>query len=305
MRTGSLFLPILGGALACSLVVDAGREQCAADADCVGHYPGLSAVCAGGECRAVTGGAGAGDGAPPAPEDPVWGCLGNVPPPPAEETVPSVTIRAAFFSLITNAYLPGLSAKACSNLDQACATPVPGTLTQTDDAGVATMQVPHGFRGYIDVVPSTDALVPVIRPILPVPDTSVTDETTTFAERSPMFTWFDFTALAESVGKKANPEYGHFFFTAVDCSGNNAANAIMLAEARALTNDTFTYYTDAAGLPSITPRQTTSSGHGGFVNVSPGSATFTLMLDDGRRVGTETVVIRPGTITIVRFRPTT
>lgn len=117
-----------------------------------------------------------------------------------------------------------------------------------------------------------------------------------------MLTEAELEYAAGTVQRSVKPEYGHLFFSAIDCQTRSAANTRVQSET--VTADTFTYYTDSKGTPSLTQDRTSTSGNGGYLNLPVGTLKVTLTLDAGRRVGTYDVVIRAGAITYLLFGPT-
>lgn len=233
--------------------------------------------------------------------DPVWGCLDNVAPPAEPEPATPVRFLTRFQGILSTAPLVGLPVKACLATDLACAQPYASTITT--DAGVAAFTLYHGFLGYVDVAPSDDNpdIIPALYYVRPVPDKKVvvSEELVPTAN---LVKNAEFAFLTNSIGKQVKTQYGHLFFGALNCQGRFAANAVLRAEP--ISSDTFTYYTDAAGTPSITQDKTTESGNGGYINLPPGEVTVTLRLDNGRRIGEHKVVIRKGTITYLPVGPT-
>lgn len=104
------------------------------------------------------------------------------------------------------------------------------------------------------------------------------------------------------MGRTIGEQYGHFFFNAVDCQGNAAAKVVV--QASAITVDTFNYYVDTFGTPSLTRTSTSETGRGGYINLPAGPSDFTLLRDTGGIIGPQHIVIRPGSITYMHFTPT-
>ncbi|HVH44678.1 MAG TPA: hypothetical protein VM925_20135 [Labilithrix sp.] len=290
-------------AAACTFVMNADRIQCVSNKDCAGRGLPANARCQVGVC--VVPPPVIQDSAtidvPDAPLDPTWGCLGNMPPVPFPDKSTPVHFRARFEGLLTQLPLDALPVKACTLLDLGCAQPVDGP-RDTDAEGVIDMVVHHGFRGYLDIG-ATEAhsdLMPSLLYALPVPNKTV-------APQDPPPVWNlltknEFEFAAGSVGKTLNPSFGHLFFAAVDCQGITAVGATLQAET--ITAETFTYYTDAQGTPSITQARTSQSGNGGFLNLPVGTVTVRLSREDGELIGSHNVIIRAGSITYMLFGPT-
>ncbi len=107
------------------------QEQCAADGDCAAL--GLAGICEAGVCvesvgAGASGGTGGSGGGEP---DPLWGCLGNVPPPevdPNEIVTRIITLRGL------GTTLPEVgSVVYCDNLDITCANPEMTQLESGED----------------------------------------------------------------------------------------------------------------------------------------------------------------------------
>ncbi|HVH45429.1 MAG TPA: hypothetical protein VM925_23910 [Labilithrix sp.] len=312
MKIGTLHRTLLtactfGVAAACSLAVDADRTQCSKNADCLGRG-GLSskAICVAKVCTeplATVVEEDAGADADAAPVDKTWGCLGNLPELPVEEPDVPVERYLRFSSIISTKPLVGLPVKACLVTDETCAQPYAGTPKETDAAGLLSVTLYSGFRGYFDITPAGDYanLMPAIYYVLPIPDKNYA----VTADRSPsiaLFTKNELEFAVASVGKALKEEYGHLIFGIMDCSPGLVADVVVRAEP--ISNQTFTFYTDGTGVPSITQSKTSQNGNGGFVNLPAGKVKMRATLESGRFVGERELLIRPGTITYLIFGPT-
>ncbi|HVH41502.1 MAG TPA: hypothetical protein VM925_04135 [Labilithrix sp.] len=300
----AISLSTLAGGVACSLSLDADRVQCKRQEDCSGHGLDARAICIAGVCSepAVVVEIDAGDAEAPdaRTEDPVWGCLDDLPP--AIEPDPTVPVRslARFYAILNSTPLAGLPVKACLPTDLTCAEPLGASVTGAN--GFVAFDLYHGFTGYLDISPSAEEpdIMPSVFYVQPIPDKNVPAS----EERPPganLVKHSEFAFLSGSVGKEVKQEYGHLLFGALNCQSAFVANTIGRAEP--ISVDTFTIYTDAAGTPSLTAGKTTDSGQGGYINLPPGMVTVTLNRDDGRRIATREVLIRKGSITYALIGP--
>jgi hypothetical protein len=91
------------------------------------------------------------------------------------------------------------------------------------------------------------------------------------------------------------------FIGAFDCFDHRASGVTF-----ALSNtgsDTLVFYLQN-GFPSTTARATDMGlGGGGAINVPLGATTVTATVFPGRQIGTENIVIKPGGIVQMNFRP--
>jgi hypothetical protein len=296
---GALLSCGIAGSAACSLVVDADRVQCSTDGDCVRagvdpHATCIAHVCTASVVDVDAGEVDAGDIA--------WRCIGKLPPLAAEQSTPSVTIKINLFDVITNEVRPGLPLRACSWSDPTCLAPVRDSATMTDDGGNAQLLVPIGFRGFVDVAPTASQdILPALVAIAPMPDYADAAALSMNA-RMPLLTNDELAFLLSSVQKSAGPEYGHLFFNALDCLGRGSAG--LTVHVKTQSPETFVFYTDPEGTPSLTQQETSSAGYGGYMNLPPGPAIVTMSQSTGAIIGTQQIVLRAKSITYVVLGPT-
>ena len=162
----------------CSLTLNVEEQQCSDAEDCVAL--GLSGICEAGVCVESAGGAGGTGGGPP---DPLWGCLGSVPPPvvdPTEIITRVITLRGLGTTLPEVA-----SVVYCDNVDITCADPEMTTLEfGEDDVGefmTASFDAPDGSNGFLEING------PTLKPTLLAlgqasPDGAVQDSAVTMVE---------------------------------------------------------------------------------------------------------------------------
>ncbi|HVH44679.1 MAG TPA: hypothetical protein VM925_20140 [Labilithrix sp.] len=299
----------LSGVVACSFVVGYDREQCITNTDCLNRGLSARAICVDQVCTEPpvtppTDAAKVEVDAPP--EDPVWGCLGRVPPlPNVERTVPVHFV--AQFQTLAGDPLAGLSVKVCNQLDVQCAAPHEGTPQLTNSEGLLDVTVYSGYRGYLDVETELDGgafstFMPSVSYIQPIPDKAKPppgDAGARFPTR--LLTKEEVKYYAVVAGEEAKDEYGHLLYTAFDCQGNLAADVVLKAET--VTADSAIFYIDEEGNPSLTQGKTGRSGAGGYLNLPSGSVGMTLSRSNGARIAQQNVIMRPGTITYTLFEP--
>lgn len=196
--------------------------------------------------------------------------------------------RATFFDAInTTMLIEGADVQACTLFDPTCErSSHDHEVTGAD--GSVQLTIPIGtsaFEGYLLVrkIGYVDLLVAVAKPL-------IHDEDLSF----PLVA----TSTLHSLGKEIDPDAGHLFMQAQDCSGAAASGASFEHSA----GDGLRYYF-AGGTLDFEAEATDSRGLAGFLNVPTGDDTLT-MSADGVTVGTRTVVVVPNTITeIFPFYP--
>lgn len=290
--------------LACTAILDADVEQCRTDGDCASR--GLAdRVCRNNLCERQQIATDAGD----APvevgngiADPRWACVGSV---KWENTDPSkrVNRRGRYLRLIGDQPVSGLTVRACGRVDLACSQPF--DVTTTDEQGYVNVSVPAWFDGFMELPTATSftTMVPSLSSGPPSDidqpkDMVIKDDIAAHLLAEP-----ELNILLAQIGQSVDPELGHIFALATDCNGA-PANGVELVPAVRATKTT-PYYTDTTGTPSVTSNQTAQAGEAGFVNMATGPVSLTARLaESGRKIGTYTVIVRPGTISYVNVAPT-
>ncbi len=266
---------VLSCASACSLVVDAGREQCSTDADCEALGQGLSGhACVSSLCQ-------------PLP-DPSWACLdeGTAAAPVAP---PQVRIIVPFLNVISSQPTPGVNVLACERLDPDCQMPAAAGVS--DDAGEVDLRLPGGFNGYLrweseQIYPTlfffgaplmADAIVPVnvITPQV-FEGLNAQFEGATIDGRS---------AVVVSVRS---------------CTGAPGAG-VTLSSAEGDRATRAYYMVDGLFPPSQT--ETSAAGLARLINVPQGNVSITGRLANGREIGTAAVLTRAGFATLTNLGP--
>jgi hypothetical protein len=273
---------------ACSLLLQTDSAQCATNADC--HARGAAfanAVCIADACESASADAGVDASSP-------LGCLGSVKAPPTPPAS-TIAITMAFFDEVSPATpLSGIAVQACSKLDVTCTNPITGVVT-SDAEGDATLQVAAGFDGYLQINgPST---VPALWYFSPFP---VKDGTFNVGLLSPA----SFQDIASAVGTTIDPDAGHAFDFALDCTATYGTFvAGMSFASNETTSETRGFYL-VNGLPNTTATATDISGIGGFANLPTGVSTITATVAaSSERSGSVSVLIRPGVITYSPIAP--
>ncbi|HVH45025.1 MAG TPA: hypothetical protein VM925_21880 [Labilithrix sp.] len=236
----------------------------------------------------------------PITKDPIWGCLGNVPPPAVSDPNTPLEHSRRFVGVL-HAPLEGLSVKVCEEYDPACSQPVAGTPRLTDPNGKVDLTLHRGFRGFLDVAsPASDPIAALIH-LVPIPDEDVaaTDRTVTWPT---LLTKSDLELMMASPGRPLLPDHGHLFVRTLDCQQEPAERVFLRLEP--ISAKTVTFYLDSTGNPSITQGMTSAKGVGGAINVPAGSIAVTFSRETGEPIGEQNVIIRPGTITYVSLVPT-
>jgi hypothetical protein len=319
VRTGAAVVVVAATATAgllafpaCSLFVPTNEVQCATSDDCHARGPAFaSAVCVANVCQAAGDGGIAGDGAP----DP-WACL-DQPSAPGADPSSQVNVRVLLydvFSPFTFAgaldggtdltlleYTPqvGVSASACVTLDSDCTHPVAGP-TLSDDAGIASLDVPGGFVGFYSLQRSDSVpayFYPGTRLLAGAPTVSFPTSVTASA---------NYLSLQAALGIPANSDTdagpGLLSITQFDCNDRHAGGVTFASNPPGAE----TLYLENT-FPSSTAKSTDIEGAAIMVNVPAGSATVTSTLvgQNNRVLMTQNVQVRSGSITLVELRPRT
>jgi len=263
-----LLFCLLTALFGCSLRVDANRVQCSQDSDCAKRGPAFAgSVCLANICTS----------------DPKWSCVGDPPP-----TIPTGTFRVTFHvqEVVGSAPLPGVTAQLCRKLDLTCEKPLGKALS--DDKGTFTMAVDGNFDGYVQLTE------PSIAPSLYFfnPPVSADADLPPISLASPLIA----AGIAFQAGGTLLADHGIMLLTTGDCLSQPAAN-ISYSVGGTRDPATFIFYL-VAGLPTSDTTSTDSTGYGGLVNLPPGVATITAVLNpEQRKVGTISLLVRAGFVT--------
>ena len=267
----------------CLLTLDSDRVQCKVDEDCVAH--GLeNATCDTTDNVCVEA------------EDLVWGCVGNVEWDMA--TSDPLVLNARFRRLSDESPVEGAPAKLCGPLDAECTDPLDtGT---TDSNGELSLTGYYGFRGYtlVEPPPSYPNMAPAILWASPPRFDEVAVEDIQPAHLTAVEV---VSGIGLLLGVSVNPDAGHIFGLTGDWNQQPISNVTLRSEV--VATDTEQYYFDGS-LPSKTATETDASGLGGFINVPAGLVTITATSLDVGRLGSATVLVKPGHITYLGIGPT-
>jgi hypothetical protein len=288
---------------ACSLALRTNENQCSNDEDCA-NRGGLmaQAVCRDQVCvEAHAGGGGGGaNTSTDAGTGPDFRCVGKVTwPLPVE---PQIVVTMQFIDLVAKLPLTQINVHACAKMDVTCANPL-GPSVSPDEKGIAAVNVPASFDGYVEVLgvdAAADAGAPALVPMNvffnPPPV-----ENSHFGV-VPCFTRPALAALASVHGNTIDPSLGFLFSGALDCAGKPAAGVSWEPDRVAESTRRF-YYVD--GLPSEVAVATDPSGYGGLINMPTGTVRlFAKLQATGVRIGETSVFVRAGYITTGFLVPT-
>lgn len=261
----------------CSVVLKTDAEQCEVDADCPARGAEFAdTVCLERVCQAKV-----------VEVDPKWGCLGHVEPPKAGG--PMVTVTVKLLDLVSLTPLKNVTAKLCSKYDPSCSTPLEALEVGADGKVAAT--VASNFQGYFDLQ------APDYIPTLVFLDV----EATAFNPEILMLPPAIADSLASGAGVTVDPTLGFVLSATVDCTLKVSAGVSVSISPSAKETG---FYVIASGVsPGATV--TDNTGNAGFVNVTPGTPTFTTTRGPGgEKIGEVTTLVRPGSVTYQIIRPT-
>jgi hypothetical protein len=168
-----------------------------------------------------------------------------------------------------------------------------------------TITLSKWFAGYLELTPATGStLIPALLAIHPPPSVDSDLDAAIPPLVSPhMLQQDQFGALLALIGSKPDPKYGHVLGIFVDCTGQPTAGVSMLVGTK--TDQTISYYTDSSGTPSLTLTESGPRGEAGFVNLPAGTATITATVNAvSKKMGSYTVLVKPGKITFLPMPPT-
>jgi hypothetical protein len=276
-------LALAPAVVGCNAIVSPDVDQCATDDDCEAR--GFSgALCEDAVCVEP-------------PEDPIWGCLGDVvePTPDPSKTI-DFPIRLAL--AIDGAPVAEAVVDICDKLDVGCVGEDPkypkGVSPNAE--GVVNVKVPEGFDGFVRIAEPTivDSRVYVGRPIVVPPS----------VKEVQLFRPEDIELLATLTGVEPDPTRGSAVVLGVDCSGIAASGVSF--EVTTFDSGALAFYL-INQLPVLPPGATATDkdGFGGFFNLKTGSAVVSATRElDGVYVGESGFQILANTISYVQVGPT-
>jgi len=260
---------------ACSLAVDADRQQCATDADCSRLGPAFEdGVCVDALCRTRP--------------DPRWDCLDE------EQTaldapVPErVRVIVPIVDVVTGQRVPGVEVMACGGLDGECVMPLATSVT--NQQGESDLLLPGGFNGYLRCE------APNIFPTLYFFGAPLTGDATALVN---VVTPAVVQGLDSQSAEVSAPGRPVVVVDALDCTGAPAAGVrVSIPEGDSAT--IVSYMVDGLYPPSQT--ETSSSGVARILNIDEGNVTINGRLFDGRSIGSAAVLTRQGFVTLANLR---
>jgi hypothetical protein len=242
-----------------------------------------------------------------------WSCLDAPPPPPSLPASLDVTLHVvdtfrnivsagatggSDLTVVSATPLPGVSVRACPAFDPSCASS--GTATvQSDDAGVAQLQLPSSFDGVLqlarpDLLTGTVYLGRFVdvAPGYPMPMIAAQPAEAFGAQ------------LGVTIAEGPDAGLGHVFVSAYDCNDRFAPGVSFRYEPTSATTRTF--YDDTKTILSTTDTATDTRGTGGAFNVPAGDVTVTATIPaDGRTFRSAKVSVASGGATLLLLRART
>ena len=228
---------------------------------------------------------------------PKWSCVGSVTPPPAGSGMVPLTVGVTRFT--TMAPFAGATIKMCGKADLLCTcTPeasCPTTMTGAD--GSATISVPYGWDGYLDLTDMTGAglmetLLYVSSPMSAPRSLNV--EVGTFQE---------YKALVMSGNGTVDDTTGVLWVNTLDCLDGPASGVSLALDCMfAKGSDPFYF---VSGSPVGTLDQTGADAIGGFADVKPGTPTLTATLAaNGEAMAVFAAQVKQQSLTVIWLSPT-
>jgi hypothetical protein len=272
----------------CTAIVAGDDAQCASDDDCAARgFEGAACVeqvCV--EPEDVT------------PDDPVWGCLGNVVEPEPDPTKTVQFEMGLAYAVGGAAVSTDTVVDICDKLDLACSDTDPKFPKglHPDEAGTVDITVREGFDGFVQITGPdiVDSRVYVGRPIVDPPS----------VEEIQLLRPTDFELLAMLAGEEPDPTRGTAIVLVVDCSGDGVGG-VRFETPNADAETLQFYLINQAPTVPPTATATDSDGFGGFFNLPVSSAVVRAYRDDDDAfVGESSFQVLADTISYVLVAPT-
>ena len=282
-------------AVACSLTLPLGREQCSSDEDCARLQAGTT--CQGNVCQAATP-------VIPTVDGGAWGCVGGDPL-AADGGVPATLQVVPYdgFSTLNpeaNPYVvrTGVTVRLCPKRDPACSAPLSSAITVTGDEG-AVFPMPTSTRELYVEITGTGITPMLFFPAIAGDGAARFQRPLLVGTLAPEST----AALAGLLGQQVDSNAGILLTRVLNCETFPAESGGVRFVAEPLAPSTKAFYT-SGGAPSPTTTATDADGLGGFVNVPPALVTVrTSFADTGQRIGTASALVRAGWMTLVEVAP--
>jgi len=269
--------PVAAGLLlsACSLVIDADRQQCDVDADCARLGSEFEdGVCVEALCRVRP--------------DPRWDCLDEEPTALAVSVPERIRVIVPIVDVVTGEQVPGVEVMACGALDGECVMPLAAGVT--NQRGESELQLPGGFNGYLR------CQAPNIFPTLYFFGAALTEDSVALVNvvAPAVVQGLESQAVDVTV-----PGRSRLVVDVLDCTGAPAAGVrVSIPEGDAAT--IVGYNVDGLYPPS--QMETSNSGVARVLNVAEGNVTITGRLADGRVIGSAAVLTRQQFVTLATLR---
>jgi hypothetical protein len=296
----------------CTLLLGLSDKQCATNSDCVEaslgdicveHVCAYASSCQAGDCYKNDGGVGmceadkdcSGTDTPRCLRSQCvsaelfaqWSCA-----PQTHATTDTVQYSFGVVEFLSRQAPADVVVNACRNGDVGCAQPV-ATFTDTGRTGNVTLTLPRGFYGFFEVRSSElQALLYVTKPI--VRDAQARDV--------PVLATSTVELLAELVGFPWDRDKGLALLEMMNCSGT-PSGGVQFKTSRAATDQFYIIDQIPSKEATQTKYDTTdNTADGGFINLEPGSITFSAHLgEDGLELGSFNAQIRANTITYIEL----
>ena len=272
----ALLLALAACSLSCSVLIDTKKQQCVTDQDCANLGEKFTdSICLNSVCTASP------DAGPTGPLEP----LGCVEPAMSDQPRVALTFNVAFTAPPMD--LQPFAIKACGPIDYNCDSPLASVMV--DNGENATLQVPTGFQGFLQITNpgGVDSLVFLGRPI--VQDTHGYDLT--------IATQATVQGLGFATKTTIDPNLGIFVVTTRDCDRQPLSGVVVTTDQEGPTGFYFQNMSPLKSLPA-----TTSEGAAGFVNV-PTVVVSVSAVYNGRKMTSNSALSRPGGITYVEIFP--
>jgi hypothetical protein len=202
------------------------------------------------------------------------------------------------YALLATDFLSGsvpadLSVRGCFRPDLPCVRPATPEL-RPGAGGVVTVPLTVGFNGFLEITSSE--MVPTL---LLFPDV-LSEELARLVEPVgvSLLPYSALLAFGESSQLELDPATGVISMNAYDCRGPNLAGVRLDLDTPGVP------FSFIDGLPIAGIDTTSSEGTAGFANVPPGLAVVrAFRADTDELVGLETVIVRPGWVTVGSLMP--
>lgn len=296
----------------CRWAIDVDRPMCVEDADC--EDVGDAMVCGStGICIVGHGSkAGSDEASKPSDDDPAlqelrerYSCVFLNPAEARAEGEFSmngkkVTVELGIVDFFSGQVPEDLVLRACAVRDFDCETPVVDDVRPDFEAGTVSVELPHGFNGFLEATASG---------YLPIRWSSNAPLLQDISFEGPaVVTEALLSGLARQGGEVFDGKKGVLIVDLLDCEGEAAEGVVLQRESDL---DEHAFYFASSIADSSLPASTISTSIGalgqertvgGFINVPPGTETVrATLLDTDVVFGLETVVIKPSTVTYLRL----